>query len=247
MKNLPKPDRIWTHKESELYLLAEQGRFDEVIDLISKIQCGNDPKIQLLKLQCYLRSGKPFEGLKIAIDLENDGLTFPQLSLLKGECLFNLKEYSSALISFRKCYSEDSSPAIERWIQKCNVHLTQKATSQPEVIFDFVPDQKSNLKSQENADPVINYDYFQNATHVFLFIDVIGAKKDKSYVKFHNKSVDVYIDKYDANLNFPLASEIDPDKSTFSIGPYSIECKLFKVTQGDWPQFEEVDETNENI
>lgn len=246
MKNIPKPERNWTQKESELYLLAEQGRFDEALDLISKIQNEDDPKILLLKLQCYLRSGKPFEALKIAMDLENDGLTFPQLFLLKGQCLFNLKEYSSALLSFKKCYSESSTPEIERWIQKCQVHLTQKASLQPEVIFDFVPDQNDELNIQENTEPIINYDYFQNLTHVVLLIDVIGAKKDKSYVKFQKKSVDVYIDKYDANLHFPLASEIDPNQSSFTIGPYSIECKLHKAEQGDWTKFEETDEPNEH-
>lgn len=242
MKSIPKPERNWTHKESEIFLLAEQGRFDEALDIISKIQCDDDPKILLVKLQCYIRKRQPFEGLKIAMDLENDGLTFPQLYLLKGICLFDLKEYSSALISFKKCYSENCAPEIERWIQKCQVHLTQKSLSKPELIFDYIPGQKAEPSVQEPSEPVVNYDYFQNLTHVVLLIDIIGLKKDKSYVKFHEKSVDVYLDKYDTNLHFDLASKIDPDHSTFTIGPYSIECKLLKETQGDWPKYEETDE-----
>lgn len=238
MKNIPKPERNWTYKESEFYLLAEQGRFEEAIDLISKIQVDYDPKILLLKLQCYLRSGKAYEALQIAVELENDGINLPQLSMLKGECLYNLKEYESALIIFKKCYEEENTPEIGRWVQKCEVHLTDDGDTQAMDIFDFSPPLTDFSEEEEYDDPIINYDYFQTNTHVILFIDVVGAKKN-SYAQFHNKSVDVYVDIYDVKLHFQLYGEIDPSQSSFTIGPYSIECKLLKAAPGDWERFEE--------
>ncbi|OHT12287.1 CS domain containing protein [Tritrichomonas foetus] len=233
-----KPKR-YSEIEAQLLLLVEQGRFEEALNYLPLAVIDNDPRLVAMKACVLLRTGRPFQALHEIKNYELQGADLPQLLYLKGEALFQLKDYASAKHQFESALKFGSTPTIQRWIQKCEIHLSVGTPEAEHRIFKFDPPQDEQSNPPQIV-PQPHHDFFQSNTHVTMVLYIKNMQENDMKVEFHTKSLDIEIlnTSPPTRIHIELMKEIDPSNSTYSIKPLNVEFKMLKKTKGMWNSFE---------
>ena len=97
------------------------------------------------------------------------------------------------------------------------------------------PMQPAESKAKPSVKPHIphNYDWYQNATHVFLTFKVVGDKDLAKRTKVELSEKEVKLSYEDGEIVVPLSMAIDTSLSTHHPFSHKIELKLLKATPNE--------------
>ena len=110
--------------ESRILQYFELRRSDELRTEIRKSSNIICLRHMLLLSRSLLDSGNFLQALDYIIQVEKQGYKMPDMYMIKGRCLFHLKEYETALESFRKAYKINPTVECNRCIERCLVRIS---------------------------------------------------------------------------------------------------------------------------
>ena len=256
----------WIDEVVLILFLTEQKEFESALNLINQLDANLDPRLVVAKAKCLIGLHKIPKALELLLDAEKKNWDLPQILLLKGKALFEIKEYNTAKMAFEKCLEINPTQEIKRWIQRCLVYLEADGPSRRVVRYEPQIGQAQDIKTPQNVlypalqimkpnkdktpnaeakkseiklAPAPSYEWYQNITHITMVIYIKDVKESELDLKFTENSVDVNV-----NLNPPtkihidLYKNIDPSKSNLSLTAKKIEIKMLKANRGQWNSFE---------
>ena len=171
---------------------------------------------------CYMKLNKYMNALQVIKIAEEKGWCLPDIMLIKGQCLYHLEEWETALTAFETAEELKSTPDTHLWITRCKAHLLVDDDECDDHIFTYEPLIITDVKKE----------WYQTGQHVCVRLLVKEVKKEDLEITFNAKSIDVKINqKRPILFHMNLFKEIIPEESTFVINNSSVELKLKKKYQ----------------
>lgn len=217
--------------EPSLIDLVENARWEDAIHLLKSVI--HEPTPQILKYEaiCYLKLDKATNALEVIKKAEERGWMLPDILIIKGQCLYKLQEWETALSSFEEADQIKSTPESRQWMMRCNAHISVEDDPMCPNLFVFEPPVISDVQKG----------WYQNNSTVCIQLFVKEVAEKDLEINFDVKSVDVLIkQKKTISIHINLLKQIIPEESTYSIHTSSVELKLKKkVPNVQWDNCEE--------
>ncbi|KAM3587121.1 Cochaperone protein [Umbelopsis sp. WA50703] len=233
---------------SDLFTQANEAYFeddyDEALQLYTQAIDADSENPEF-----YLKRGIVYEKLKkydLALQDANRSLEILQAKqgsrtqlakahLRRGIALYHSKQYSEAkneLTASKELNSTEKT--LSTWMRRVDDELA-KATSPTTEQSNSQPVPVSTPLATP-ANERARHDWFQNDQFVVVEVFIKGVKKDSVDIGFHERSLSVTIkmpsgSDYSLELE-PLAHEIDPSQSKFTVLSTKIEIKIKKKFAG---------------
>ncbi|OHS93430.1 CS domain containing protein [Tritrichomonas foetus] len=231
----------WIDKESTILFLTEQHEYEKALELINTISHHLDPRLVVATTKCLIGLHKIPQALEILLAAEKRDWVLPQILLLKGKALFEIKEYNTAKMAFERCLEINPSYEIKRWIQRCNVYLAADNEELSRRVVRYEPQlaQCQEPEPEPEPKPKPRHEWYQSSTHVTMVLYIKDIKESDLNVSFDNDSLDVCINSDGkTKLHIDLAKSIEPNQSSYSVTSKKIEIKMQKAVKGQWSIFE---------
>ena len=217
--------------EPSIIDLAENAHWEDALHLLKDVI--HEPTPQLLRYEalCYLRTNKVLNALETIKKAEERSWMLPDILIIKGQCLYKLQEWETALSTFEQAEQIKSTPEVRQWIIRCKAHITVEDNPNSANIFTFEPSVISDVTKG----------WYQTSLYVCIQLMVKDVTESDIECKFDPRSVDVAIlKKPEISVHINLPKEIDPSESSFIIHHSSVELKLKKKNTGiSWDTCEE--------
>lgn len=224
----------WTIRESSVIFLVERGNYSEALNVLNTIKYQLDPRLLCIKIRCLIETGAFTKALELAISAEEKGWDLPEVFILKGKALYQLKEFQTAKLAFEKCDRIQPSAEVKRWIQRCIVQISASDEFSRRIIR-YEP---------KNSSAIINnlkHEFYQSQTHVTLVIYIKDITESQVSVKYEPKRVEVVINTIPKMiLQTNLMKEINPDGCFHQVYSKKIEIKMEKIIKGNWSSIEQL-------
>lgn len=225
----------WTIRESSIIFLVEEGIYGGALSMFRKyFKYQLDPRLLCAKIRCLLGTGAFVEALDLAKSAEEKDWDLPEILILKGKALYQLKEYQTAKLAFEKCDHIQPSIETKRWIQRCIVQISISDEFSRRII-KYEP---------KYSGPYINnlkHEFYQSQTQVTLVIYIKDIKENQVSVKYEPKRVEVIINTIPKMiLQKNLTKGINPDGCLLKVYPKKIEIKMEKSVKGNWSSIEQL-------
>ncbi|KAM9174044.1 protein SGT1 homolog [Pangshura tecta] len=148
--------------------------------------------------------------------------------LRKGISEYHIKNYASALESFKEGQKLDNVDTFTIWIKRCEETLN--TGSQTEM-----------TTGQQTQPSKVKYDWYQTESQVIVTLMIKNAQKDDITVQFSEKELNAFVrlpSGEDYNLKLVLLHSIVPEQSTFKVLSTKIEIKMKKPEAIRWEKLE---------
>lgn len=211
--------------EPTIIELVDSGRYDDAIQMIKTTTHEPTPLLIRKEAYCYFKLDRITYALEALKKAETRGWLLPDILLLKGQCLYRLQEWETALLAFEAVDKIASTNETKQWITRCQAHISVENAPNSPNIYTFDTPIISDVKKQ----------WYQQNQLVGIQLLIKDVNKDELKVTFLPKSVDVYINRQrPISVHVNLPKEIVPESSTYVLNDSSIELKLKKVVAGYW-------------
>ncbi|EAY01796.1 CS domain containing protein [Trichomonas vaginalis G3] len=215
--------------ETSVIELVDTERYDDALRLIRSSRRIMTPLLIRKQAYCYFKLGNPANALECLKKAEENGWILPEILILKGQCLYSLQEWDTALIAFETADKMGSTPETKQWLTRVKAHISIENSPNAPNIFLFQPDIISDVKKE----------FYQTNQLLAIRLFIKDVKEEELTVTFNPTSVEVYVKKQrpiSVHLNLPR--EINTSQSFFVINDSSIELKIKKVQCVNWDDIE---------
>ena len=206
--------------EATILLLVEQCNYEEALHFINEIRVDSSPAMLISAVKCYLEVKQFYKALEILCRAEEKGWKLPKLYVLKGRCLYMLKEFQAAYESFQLAYAMHPNQETKEYMERC---LLKLETPEKRIL---------NINN-------VDYDTHQTDTHFIINLKVGNVPKDKISVVFNINvlQVQIFCNVF-TFLEYNLFKEIVPDESSYKVTESCIEISLKKAEKAEWTSLE---------
>lgn len=197
--------------------LVSNECYSEAINLIQSEMHDDTPNLLKCEALCNMKLNKIMKALEIVKKAEEKNWCLSDIEMIKGQCLYQLQEYETALTAFQAAEELKSSEEIKQWIIRCIAHLQIE----------------NGLRDIDVFEPLVITDVkkecYQKGDNVCVRLLVKDVKQESLEIKFDVKSIDVRIkQKKPIVLHMDLQKEIIPEDSSYIINNSSVELNLKK-------------------
>ena len=211
--------------EPSICELVANGYYNDAIHMLKSVTFEYTPILIKNHAICYMKLEKYMSALQVIKIAEEKGWCLPDIMVLKGQCLYNLMEWETALSAFECAEELKSTPEIHLWITRCKTQMMVENDECEDHIFTYEPLIITDVKKE----------WYQTNQHVCVRLLVKDVKKGELEITFNNESIDVKINqKKPIVFHMNLFREIIPEESTFVINNSSVELKLKKSHNIQW-------------
>lgn len=209
-----------------MLLLTEEHRYEEALRFLSGVKVDSSPDLLIAAATCYLMTEQLYKALEVLCRAEERGWMLPKICVLKGKCLFLLKEYRSAYASFQSAYSVQPNQEIKECMEKCLIKVNSG---------DVPVERTFSINAFE-------YSTHQTDTHFVLNVKAENVNVDMVNVVFEPKTLQVKIyQSVCAFAEYNLFKEIVPTESSYKVTESSVEISLKKAEECEWESLERND------
>ena len=198
--------------------LVSNECYSEAINLMQSEFYEETPNLLKNKAFCYMKLNKIMRALEIVKRAEEKSWCLSDIEMIKGQCLYQLQEWETALTAFKAAEELKSSEEIKQWITRCVAHLQiENGAGNFDVFESFII---TDVKKE----------CYQKADNVVVRLLVKEVKEESLEVVFDVKSIDVRIkQKKPIVFHMDLQKEIIPSQSSYIINNSSVELSLKKA------------------
>ena len=227
------PELLAIALEPSVCELVSNEMYSDALNMLRSSTFEYTPTLIKNEALCYFHLKKYLHALEVLKIAEEKGWCLPDILMLKGQCLYFLEEWETALLTFESVEEIRSTQDIKLWINRCKAHMQYDSDEILDNVFTYEPLVITDVKKE----------WYQTAQHVCVRLFVKEVKKEDLEIIFNDKTIDVKIkQKRPIIFHMNLSKEIIPNESTFVINNSSVELMLKKLNQNShWETCEIVD------